>query len=153
VDAYQEQKHVYRAVVAAVGVGDLAALDVLLAPDLTDHNPMPDQACRPASRWVKADRRHTLVPRGTDRWKAGTDRWKALYRQRAAVEREFGNLKHNWALAPPRVRRIERVRLHADLTILSRLACALATARAVPLAAEPPTPRSPPTAGNFGMPQ
>ena len=43
-DAYQEQKDVYRAVVAAVGVGDLAALDILLARDLIDHNPMPSQA-------------------------------------------------------------------------------------------------------------
>jgi hypothetical protein len=40
-----------------------------------------------------------------------------------------------WALLLLRVRRVERVRLHADLTILARLACALATARAVPLAA------------------
>jgi len=44
VDAYQEQKDIYRAVVAAVGVGDLAALDVLLARDLIDHNPMSGQA-------------------------------------------------------------------------------------------------------------
>ena len=43
-DAHQEHKDVYRAVIAAVGGGDLAALDVLLAPDLIDHNPMPDQA-------------------------------------------------------------------------------------------------------------
>ncbi len=48
---------------------------------------------------------------------------------------EFGRLKHEWALLPLRVRGIERVRLHADLTILSRLAVALAKARAVPLAA------------------
>jgi hypothetical protein len=41
VDAYHEQKDVYRAVVAAVGVGDLAALDVLLARDLIDHTPCP----------------------------------------------------------------------------------------------------------------
>ena len=40
-DTYQEQKDVYRAVVAAVGVGDLTALDVLLALDLIDHNPCP----------------------------------------------------------------------------------------------------------------
>jgi DNA-binding transcriptional LysR family regulator len=46
-----------------------------------------------------------------------------------------GRLKHEWALLPLRVRGIERVRLHADLTILARLACALARARAVPLAA------------------
>jgi hypothetical protein len=88
----------------------------------------PSGECSPASRWVKADRLHPLVRRGTDRC-------KALYRQRGAVEREFGNLKHNWALGPLRVRRIERVRLHADLTILARLASALAAARAVPLAA------------------
>ena len=51
------------------------------------------------------------------------------------MEREFGRLKHEWALLPLRVRRRERVQLHADLTILARLACALADARAVPLAA------------------
>jgi hypothetical protein len=59
----------------------------------------------------------------------------ALPCQRGSVEREFGQLKHDWALLPLRVRRLERVQLHADLTILARLACALAAARAVPLAA------------------
>ncbi len=52
-----------------------------------------------------------------------------------AVEREFGRLKHEWALLPLRVRGLERVRLHADLTILAKLSCALARARAVSLAA------------------
>jgi hypothetical protein len=33
------------------------------------------------------------------------------------------------------VREIERVRLHADLTILNKQSCALAKARAVPFAA------------------
>jgi hypothetical protein len=62
--------------------------------------------------------------------------WKRLYRGRSAVEREFGRLKHDYGLAPLRVRGLERVRLHADLTILARLAQALARAReAVPLAA------------------
>jgi hypothetical protein len=51
------------------------------------------------------------------------------------VEREFGRLKHEWAMLPLRVRRIERVALHVDLTILARLAVALSDARAVPLAA------------------
>ena len=88
----------------------------------------PKGECSPASAWIKADRLHTLIPRSTDRW-------KALYRTRVAVEREFGNLKHNWSLSPLRVRGLERVRLHADLTILARLACALASARALPLAA------------------
>jgi hypothetical protein len=85
----------------------------------------PTGECSPASRWVGATRLHTLIPRGTDRW-------KKLYRQRGSVERENGRLKHEWALLPLRVRRLERVQLHADLTILARLACALAKARAVP---------------------
>jgi len=51
------------------------------------------------------------------------------------VEREFGRLKHEWALLPLRVRGIARVRLHVDLTILAKLACALARARAGALVA------------------
>jgi hypothetical protein len=85
----------------------------------------PTAECAPASRWIGASRLHTLIPRGTDRW-------KKLYRLRGAVERENGRLKNDWALLPLRVRRIERVRLHTDLTILARLATALAKARAVP---------------------
>jgi Transposase DDE domain len=88
----------------------------------------PTGECKPASVWVKATRIHPLIPRDTDRW-------RKLYRRRASVEREFGRLKHEWALLPWRVRGIEKVRLHADLTILAKLACALARARAVPLAA------------------
>jgi hypothetical protein len=82
----------------------------------------PTGECAPASQWVKASRLHTLIPRGTDRW-------KSLYHQRGAVEREFGHLKHEWAMLPLRVRRVERVRLHVDLTILAQLASALLTAR------------------------
>jgi hypothetical protein len=52
-----------------------------------------------------------------------------------AVKRAVTGLKHEWALLPLRVRGLERVRLHADLTILAKLACALGRARAVPLAA------------------
>jgi hypothetical protein len=88
----------------------------------------PTHECKPASRWVRADRLHPLVPRETSRW-------GKLYAGRSAVEREFGRLKNEWALSPLRVRGIERVALHADLTILAKLACALARARAVPLAA------------------
>jgi len=90
----------------------------------------PTCECKPASRWIKADRLHPLVPRESKRW-------KSLYRGRGAVEREFGRLKHEWALLPLRVRGIERVRLHADLTILAKLACALARTRSAPLAAAP----------------
>jgi hypothetical protein len=88
----------------------------------------PTGECKPASTWVKADRLHPLIPRETDRS-------RKLYRSRGAVEREFGRLKHEWALLPLRVRRLERVKLHADLTILAKLACALSRARVVPLAA------------------
>ena len=88
----------------------------------------PTGKCTPRSVWVKADRLHTLIPRTTDRW-------KAIYRTRVAVEREFGVLKHEWGMLPLRVRRLPRVRLHVDLTILARLASALVKARAVPLAA------------------
>jgi hypothetical protein len=88
----------------------------------------PTGECKPASVWIKASRLHPLIPRETDRY-------RKLYRGRSAVEREFGRLKHDWALAPLRVRGLDRVRLHADLTILAKLACALSRARAVPLAA------------------
>jgi len=57
------------------------------------------------------------------------------YLDRGSVEREFGRLKHEWALAPLRVRGLDRVQLHADLTILAKLASALARSRAVALAA------------------
>ena len=58
-----------------------------------------------------------------------------LYRRRAAVAREFGRLKNEYGLTPLRVRGIERVALHADLTMLARLSQALARARVVTLAA------------------
>src|SRR5580658_73711 len=77
----------------------------------------PTGGCSPRSVWVKASRLHPLIPRETERF-------KALYHQRGAVEREFGTLKHQRALLPLRVRRIERVRLHVDLTILVILAAA-----------------------------
>ena len=44
-------------------------------------------------------------------------------------------IKHEWALLPLRVRGLDRVRLHADLTILAKLTTRLATERALPLAA------------------
>jgi transposase, IS5 family len=88
----------------------------------------PVGQCTPNSVWIKADRLHPLIPRETVRW-------KGIYRKRAAVEREFGRLKNEWALGPLRVRRIERVRLHADLTILAKLSCALARARDLPIVA------------------
>jgi Transposase DDE domain len=53
------------------------------------------------------------------------ERWKRLYKARGAVEREFGRLKHEWAMLPLRVRGLARVCLHVDLTILCKLCCAL----------------------------
>ncbi len=76
--------------------------------------------------WVKADRLHPLIPRESKRS-------KTLYVSRGSSEREFGRLKHEWALLPLRVRGLGRVRLHADLTILAKLACALSRTRALPL--------------------
>jgi hypothetical protein len=43
--------------------------------------------------------------------------------------REFGVLKYHWAMLPLRVRRVYRVRLHVDLTILAQLASALIKTR------------------------
>lgn len=60
----------------------------------------------------------------------GSPEWKRLYHRRGAVEREFGRLKHDYGLAPLRVRGLERVRLHADVVMLARLAQALGRARA-----------------------
>jgi hypothetical protein len=51
------------------------------------------------------------------------------------VKREFGRLKHEYALAPLRTRGLARARLHVDLCVLARLGLALTRARAVPLAA------------------
>ena len=93
----------------------------------------PTGECAPASTWIKADRLHPLIPRETKRWKAG-------YRKRAAVEREFGRLKNEWGLKPLRVRGLERVRLHTDLTVLTKLACALTRCRAVDHSQVSPAP-------------
>jgi transposase, IS5 family len=82
----------------------------------------PTGECKPASTWIKADRLHPLIPRETLRF-------KGMYRKRASVEREFGRLKHEWALLPLRVRGLDRVRLQADLTVLAQLASALGRAR------------------------
>jgi transposase len=89
----------------------------------------PTGECTPASTWIKADRLHPLIARETLRF-------RKLYKQRGAVEREFGRLKHEWALAPLRARGIDRVRLHADLTILAKQSCAHAKTRTCVVAAK-----------------
>jgi transposase, IS5 family len=78
----------------------------------------PTGECDTKSIWLKANRLKPLIPRSTMRW-------KKLYKERTAVEREFGRLKHEWAMLPLRVRGMSRVKLHVDLTILTKLSCAL----------------------------
>jgi len=84
----------------------------------------PTGECSPASTWRPASRLHPLIPRETLRF-------GGLYRRRSAVEREFGRLKHEWGLLPLRVRGRDRVALHADLSILGKLATTLERARAL----------------------
>jgi hypothetical protein len=64
-----------------------------------------------------------------------TERFRKLYAGRSAVEREFGRLKNDYGLGPLRVRGADRVSLHADLTIMARLALALSRSQEVALAA------------------
>jgi hypothetical protein len=78
----------------------------------------PTGECEKKSVWLKASRLHTMIPRSTPRW-------SKLYKRRTSVEREFGRLKHEWAMLPLRVRGMSRVKLHVDLTILTKLSCAL----------------------------
>lgn len=88
----------------------------------------PTKACTPASRWVKYDRLHPPIPHTTARW-------KSLYRGRTSVERAFGRLKNEAGLTPLRLRGLDRVSLHVDLTILTTLATALVRVRVAPLVA------------------
>jgi hypothetical protein len=76
-----------------------------------------------------------LVGRHNPRITRYGERFHTLYKNRVAVEREFGRLKNDYGLAPLRVRGLERVQLHVDLTLLARLSQALSRARTVPLAA------------------
>jgi DDE family transposase len=89
---------------------------------------------------LRGARKQTMMPlavggRLFPRIPRHSGRFRTLYKRRVAVEREFARLKHQWGLAPLRVRGLEKVQLHADLTILTRQALALARAREMPLAA------------------
>jgi hypothetical protein len=64
-----------------------------------------------------------------------TQRWRNLSGAARPLSASLGGLKHDYGLAPLRVRGLERVSLHADLVMPARLSQALARARAVPLAA------------------
>ena len=64
-----------------------------------------------------------------------TERFRYLYSRRALIEKEFAHCKREHGLAVLRVRGLERVQLHVELTMLARLALALSRTQAVPLAA------------------
>lgn len=93
-------------------------------------NPLVKAATKPGWRCLGLLSRPKLRARTTP---ANHDDqpWRAIV---SLVAGAFGGAAQ-WALAPLRVRGLDRVRLHADLTILAKLACALARARAVALAA------------------
>jgi hypothetical protein len=76
-----------------------------------------------------------LVGRHNPRISRYGERFRTLYKNRVAVEREFGRLKNDYGLLPLRVRGLQRVQLHADLTMLARLSLGLNRVRAVRLAA------------------
>jgi len=82
----------------------------------------PTGECETSHRWIPPSRHQPLIPRTTQRW-------KALYNKRGAVEREFGRLKDYYGIRTIRVRGIEKVRLHVDLSILAKLSSALSRAR------------------------
>lgn len=64
-----------------------------------------------------------------------SQRFRDLYHRRGQVESLFGALKTYYGLTPIRVRGLAKVQLHADLTILARLALGLARAHEASLAA------------------
>jgi len=60
-------------------------------------------------------RKHSLVPRDTEKF------W-TLYNKRGAVEREFSRLKDQYMLGSLRVQGMEKVTLHFELALITRLA-------------------------------
>jgi IS5 family transposase len=94
------------------------------------HQECANRDCKPIIAATRNRRTFFPLPVARD-----SEPFRRLYRDRSAVEREFGRLKHDYGLAPLRVRGLARVQLHADLTILARLSLALVRARAVLLAA------------------
>jgi transposase len=99
---------------------------------------LPRPNFRAASEREPARRTRSLLSRGAtalDSSPSDSRKWRNLYRGRTAVERVNGRLKDLYGLTPLRTRGLERVQLHADLTMLALLASRLALARAAPVAA------------------
>jgi hypothetical protein len=64
-----------------------------------------------------------------------TEQFRKLYGRRALIEKEFAHCKREHGLAVLRVRGLERVQLHVDLTVLARLSLALSRSQEAALAA------------------
>ena len=96
--------------------------------------PLIREATRGGPESVVGEEAHIISetgPRPGDLLKGDRDG----YENRILLCRDHHKIVENeWALSPLRVRGLDRVRLHADLTILAKLATALNRAR-VPLAA------------------
>jgi len=90
-----------------------------------------DACCGPQGKmmylnWKDDPRKHTLIPRRSRKF-------RKLYDKRTSVERAFSTLKNQYLLDTLRVQGIEKVRLHVNLSIFTRLLMAL-----VDLEKEPP---------------
>jgi hypothetical protein len=95
--------------------------------------------CKPKTIWLPLDRFHPTIPRqlfhlpdpdGKKQYKQNP-RSKKIYNERGAVERFWSRLKTEWGLLSGlRVRRLERVAQHVDLTVIVYLAFGLARLRA-----------------------
>jgi transposase len=95
--------------------------------------------CKPKSVWLPLDRFHPAIPRqlfhlpdpNGKKDYAQNPRSKKTYGQRGAVERFWSRLKDEWGLKRGlRVRRLDRVAQHVDLTVIVYLAFGLARLRA-----------------------
>ena len=127
----------------ACWIGEMTGLDALRARGFTpetcamdkgyDNNRVMDETRERGVAPVVCLRKGRPIPLTPIPY--GSDEWKRLYRGRAAVEREFGRLKNEYALTPLRTRGLARVRQHADLVMIARLGQALIRARAFSLAA------------------
>jgi len=83
----------------------------------------PTEECTPASTWRKGTRRTPLVSRESREF-------RRRLKGRVAAEREFARLKGHYGLMVVRVRGLDRVELHVDLTMLARLSSYLTQLRA-----------------------
>lgn len=92
----------------------------------------PVGKCQPKSIWLPLDRFHPAIPRQLFHLPKpeANPRSKKAYKQRSSVERFWSRLKDQWGLLHGlRVRRLDRVAQHVDLTIAVFLMFGLARLR------------------------